>query len=46
MDAPEQKGLENLLNILLIRYCNKRIYKEMKEKYLKQNNAITTVTIT
>ena len=31
------KGLENLLNILLARYCNKRVYGEMKERYLSPN---------
>jgi len=42
-----ERGLENLLNILLIRYCNKRIYKELKEKYLKpNNNTLITVKIT
>ena len=40
-----ERGLENLLNILLIRYCNKRIYKEMKEKYLKPNNNNTIITV-
>lgn len=28
-------GLENLLNILLARYCNRSFYSEMKERYLK-----------
>jgi hypothetical protein len=40
------KGLENLLNILLARYCNKHFYKEMKEKYLKLNETIIKIAIT
>ena len=40
------KGLENLLNILLARYCNKRVYDEMKEKYLNTNNTQITIAIT
>jgi hypothetical protein len=38
-----ERGLENLLNILLSRYCNKRSYNEMKEKYLNPNS--TTITV-
>ena len=40
------KGLENLLNILLARYCNRRVYHEMKEKYLNTNNTQITIAIT
>ena len=40
------KGLENLLNILLARYCNKRLYNEMKEKYLSPNNTFIRITTT
>jgi transposase-like protein len=40
------RGLENLLNILLVRYCNKRIYGEMKERYLSANGAIVKIAIT
>jgi len=40
------KGLENLLNILLARYCNKRVYHVMKEKYLNTNNTQITIAIT
>lgn len=29
-------GLENLLNILLVRYCNQTHYNKLKEKYLNQ----------
>ena len=27
------RGLENLLNILLVRYCNRRLYDELKRSY-------------
>jgi hypothetical protein len=40
------KGLENLLNILLARYCNKRVYNELKERYLDSNRTIIKITIT
>lgn len=40
------KGLENLLNILLARYCNKRFYGEMKERYLSSNKAIVRIAVT
>ncbi len=40
------KGLENLLNILLARYCNKRFYGEMKERYLSPNTAQIKIAIT
>lgn len=39
-------GLENLLNILLARYCNKRVYSEMKEKYLSPKSTIIQIAIT
>jgi len=32
------QGLENLLNILLARYCNKKRYKKLKEKYLNTHS--------
>ena len=41
-----ERGLENLLNILLARYCNKRTFKEMKEKYLSPSNTIIKITTT
>jgi len=34
------KGLENLLNILLTRYCNKQLCNKIKEKYINQENKI------
>ena len=40
------KGLENLLNILLARYCNRRVYSEMKEKYLSQKGTIIRIAVT
>jgi len=33
-------GLENLLNILLTRYCNKQLYNKIKERYINQENRI------
>ena len=41
-----ERGLENLLNILLARYCNKRTFVEMKEKYLSPSNTIIKITTT
>jgi transposase-like protein len=40
------QGLENLLNILLARYCNKRVYGEMKEKFLSQTSTGIKIAIT
>nr|MDO8082526.1 ISH6 family transposase [Candidatus Freyarchaeota archaeon] len=41
------QGLENLLNILLVRYCNKQLFSEIKEKYLNQGNKpLIQITIT
>jgi transposase-like protein len=40
------KGLENLLNILLARYCNKRFFDEMKERYLSPNKTIVRIAVT
>jgi transposase-like protein len=40
------KGLENLLNILLARYCSRRVYGEMKEKYLSSNTTQIQIAIT
>jgi hypothetical protein len=40
-------GLENLLNILFARYCNRRIYEVvMKEKYLSPSDTIIKITTT
>jgi hypothetical protein len=41
-----ERGLENLLNIFLVRYCSKRTFKEMKEKYLSSSNIIIKITTT
>ena len=40
------KGLENLLNILLARYCSRRVYGEMKEKYLSSSKTIVRIAVT
>jgi len=37
------RALENLLNILLARYCNRRVYGELKERYLRSK--VTTIRI-
>ncbi len=39
-------GLENLLNILLARYHNRRFYGEMKERYLSPKRATVQIAIT
>jgi len=40
-------GLENLLNILLVRYCNKERYNKLKETYLSQENkTLIQITVT
>ena len=40
------KGLENLLNILLARYCNRRVYGELKERYLSAKRTTIRIAIT
>jgi hypothetical protein len=40
------KGLENLLNILLARYCSRRVYDEMKERYLSPNTTQIQIAVT
>lgn len=40
------QGLENLLNILLARYCNKENYNELKGKYLNQEHTFIHIKIT
>ena len=39
-------GLENMLNILLARYCNKQKYNKLKQKYLNQTHPIIQITVT
>ena len=39
------RGFENLLNILFARYCNKRVYREMKEKYLSPTRTIVRIAV-
>jgi hypothetical protein len=47
VDALEyEKGLENLLNILLARYCNRRVYGELKERYLSPKGTTIQIAIT
>ena len=40
------KGLKNLLNILLARYCNRRVYSELKERYLSPKGTTIQIAIT
>ena len=40
------KGLENLLNILLARYCNRRLYEGMKVRFLNPINTQIQLAIT
>ena len=39
-------GLENMLNILLVRYCDKRLYSSLKENFYKEEDVIIEVKIT
>ena len=39
-------GLENMLNILLMRYCDKRLYSSLKENVYKEEDVIIEVKIT
>jgi transposase-like protein len=39
-------GLENLLTILLTRYCNRQRYKQLKERYLNQETTLIHITVT
>jgi len=39
-------GLENLLNILLVRYCNKEHFNRLKQKYLKQKHTFIHIKVT
>ena len=40
------QGLENLLNILLVRYCNNEHYKKLKQKYLNHQHTFIHIKIT
>ena len=40
------RGLENLLNILLVSYCNRRVYGEMKERYLSPKRTTIQIAMT
>jgi transposase-like protein len=39
-------GLENLLAILLVRYCNKERYHQLKQRYLNQEPTCIHITVT
>ena len=39
-------GLENLLNILLTRYCSRRLYDRLKQNYLNQGQTFIQIRIT
>ena len=39
-------GVENLLNILLVRYCDRRLYALLKQKYYKDEEAVINVKVT
>jgi len=40
------EGLENLLNILLVRYFNRGLYATLKQKYYKDEGIVINVRIT
>jgi hypothetical protein len=40
------RGFENLLNILLARYCNRRVYGELKVKFLSQTCTGIKIAVT
>jgi len=39
-------GLENLLTLLLVRYCNKERYNQLKQRYLSQEPTGIHITVT
>jgi len=39
-------GLENLLNILLVRYCNREHYASLKQNFYKDEEAVINVRVT
>ena len=39
-------GLENLLTILLVRYCNRARYHQLKQRYLNQEPTCIHITVT
>jgi len=39
-------GLENLLNILLVRYCDRRLYVSLKQNFYKDEEAVINVRVT
>ena len=40
------QGLENLLNILLVRYCNRECFHRLKQKYLSHEHTFIHIKIT
>ena len=40
------EGLENLLNILLVRYCDKELYASLKQNFYKDEEAVINVKVT
>ena len=40
------QGLENLLNILLARYCNRECYNRLKQKYLNHQHTFIHIKVT
>jgi len=40
------QGLENLLNLLLFRYCNKQRYNQLKQKYLNHEHTLIHIKVT
>jgi len=39
-------GLENLLNILLVRYCDRDLYASLKQNFYKDAEAVIIVRVT
>jgi hypothetical protein len=39
-------GLENLLNILLVRYCDRQLYSSLMEKFYKREDVMIEAKIT
>jgi len=42
---PSTTGLENLLNILLVRYSNKERHNKLKQKYLAHEHPLIHIKI-
>ena len=46
VDSIEHNWTKNLLNILLVRYCNKARYNKLKQKYLSREHAFIHIKVT